>query len=183
MSSTASFTPLPSRTSEKPEDCDGQAHSADESTSAPCAIFLPRCHGHTQGYAALKMLKEKLGIRGKPRDPTGKYELSVAQVAAHTAKIWTEVIAIFKPDLGDHAIVAIHGTQEPTSRYVPKPVLKAKCVNFVVKNSFFRIERLSQHERKAFLDTIRTRKVDTCSPQLIYSSLWSTVNYQENLPC
>ena len=67
--------------------------------------------------AASRILKEKLGICGKPEDPTVKNEWNAAQVAAHAAKIWTEVIAIFKPDLGDHAIVAIHGTQEPTSQY------------------------------------------------------------------
>lgn len=74
------------------------------------------------------MLKEKLGIRGKDEDPTGKDELKAARVAARTAKIWTDVIAIFEPDLGDHAIVAIHGTQEPISRYVPRHGLEVSAV-------------------------------------------------------
>ena len=69
-----------------------------------------RCNTTRVSPAALKMVKEKLGIRGKLADPTGKYKLGATQVAARTAKFWTEVIAIFKPDLGDHAIVAIHGT-------------------------------------------------------------------------
>ena len=37
--------------------------------------------------AASKILKKKLGIHGKPGNPTGKYEWNAAQVAARTAKI------------------------------------------------------------------------------------------------
>lgn len=183
MSSTVLFTSLSLQTLKKPQNCDDQTHSVNELTFVPCTIFLLCCYSHTQGYAALKMLKEKSRIHDKSKDLTGKYELSVTQIAAHIVKIWTEVIIIFKSDLKDHTIVTIHEMQELTSQYVSKPVLKAKCINFVVKNSFFRIERLSQHEHKAFLNIIRTCKVNTCSPWLIYSLLWFTVNYQENLPC
>ena len=110
-----------------------------------------RCDTIRLSPTAQKILKEKLEIRGKSGDPTGNHEFKAAQIIARAAKIWTDIIAIFEPDLGNHAIVAIHGTRESTSRYVPRPLPKTSVLLSLLRILFSELKGCRSMNAKHFL--------------------------------